>query len=701
MPDLDGIAATAALHERFPQVRVVMLTMYDATTHGEAARAAGAVAYVVKSSHPDELFRAIRSAANGAAPLRPAEPLRPIAPMTTSEDDRLAHLERRLRWLEEQLAALAARPAVPAVQPNGSAADVPAPAPAEASAPESPPAQRDREESPVAVPAAAQPRTTGRHRVAPAFPWPWLAAAVALELLAVAGLVLLPRSGTLVPWLTLASGQLASVCSVLAARRGRLRPAPSHLAFLGALSGALFWSVVVARGAGGAVVWAAGASLLAVALPLGLIAWRRDFLAAAALALVAATLVPPLTGLASSWLVLVWVTVLVALATLLAWRSLRAARTQAAWEWLPLAPLVAGSPALLVAGEALAGPRVLALALPWLVSVPVLAGAARAGRRSASVLVAMTAFLAFGTFAWLLRAAAAPVQAIGLVCFSLAATVVAALLWWAARYGTAGRAPAEVAASFAAGALALAAARHPEPLLAPLAWLALAVVLAALARYRAAWQWAGLALLLAGALAAFRPVSPATDLPRFALLVAALALATVSGPVLIARPWWFPVVWLLMGTLALGAALFLRLSGLAGIAASSLLAVGSVASARVVAAQSLPATRRWLWLPAAVAGALAVARAVSGPLSPAQLGLALQPALPATSEPVVAASILVAAALAAGRLLGRRWRWAALATALLVVAYTLPAVIPDAALVVSWLALAVALAQAAGGRPWR
>jgi DNA-binding NarL/FixJ family response regulator len=68
MPGLDGIAATAALRQRFPTLRVVMLTMYEPTTSGEAARAAGAIAYVVKSSRPEELFAAIRAAANGAIP---------------------------------------------------------------------------------------------------------------------------------------------------------------------------------------------------------------------------------------------------------------------------------------------------------------------------------------------------------------------------------------------------------------------------------------------------------------------------------------------------------------------------------------------------------------------------------------------------------------------------------------------------------
>jgi DNA-binding NarL/FixJ family response regulator len=66
MPGLDGIAA--ALRQRFPTLRVVMLTMYEPTTSGEAARAAGAIAYVVKSSRPEELFAAIRAAANGAIP---------------------------------------------------------------------------------------------------------------------------------------------------------------------------------------------------------------------------------------------------------------------------------------------------------------------------------------------------------------------------------------------------------------------------------------------------------------------------------------------------------------------------------------------------------------------------------------------------------------------------------------------------------
>lgn len=38
MPDLDGIATTEILRQRYPGIRIVMLTMYDAATHGAAAR---------------------------------------------------------------------------------------------------------------------------------------------------------------------------------------------------------------------------------------------------------------------------------------------------------------------------------------------------------------------------------------------------------------------------------------------------------------------------------------------------------------------------------------------------------------------------------------------------------------------------------------------------------------------------------------
>jgi DNA-binding NarL/FixJ family response regulator len=63
MPDLDGIAATAALHTRCPHSAVVILSIADDPQTQAQARAAGAVAFVEKSGATETLLSAIRSAA--------------------------------------------------------------------------------------------------------------------------------------------------------------------------------------------------------------------------------------------------------------------------------------------------------------------------------------------------------------------------------------------------------------------------------------------------------------------------------------------------------------------------------------------------------------------------------------------------------------------------------------------------------------
>ena len=63
MPEMDGIAATAALRRVAPQSAVVILSISDdAQTRGRA-QAAGAVAFVEKRGATDALLSAIRQAA--------------------------------------------------------------------------------------------------------------------------------------------------------------------------------------------------------------------------------------------------------------------------------------------------------------------------------------------------------------------------------------------------------------------------------------------------------------------------------------------------------------------------------------------------------------------------------------------------------------------------------------------------------------
>ena len=64
MPDaeMDGIALARAAHERSPQLRIVVLSGYADQAHVDAAFAAGARAYVVKTAHADDITAAVRQA---------------------------------------------------------------------------------------------------------------------------------------------------------------------------------------------------------------------------------------------------------------------------------------------------------------------------------------------------------------------------------------------------------------------------------------------------------------------------------------------------------------------------------------------------------------------------------------------------------------------------------------------------------------
>jgi len=58
--DRSGISLTQELTQRYPELRVIMLSMYERATYVDSARRAGARGYVLKSSAPDVLLAAIQ-----------------------------------------------------------------------------------------------------------------------------------------------------------------------------------------------------------------------------------------------------------------------------------------------------------------------------------------------------------------------------------------------------------------------------------------------------------------------------------------------------------------------------------------------------------------------------------------------------------------------------------------------------------------
>jgi DNA-binding NarL/FixJ family response regulator len=72
MPSLNGLEATAQAVERWPKVRVIILSMHANAEYARQALRAGAIGYLLKNSRADELDMAIKAAMRGETYLSPA-----------------------------------------------------------------------------------------------------------------------------------------------------------------------------------------------------------------------------------------------------------------------------------------------------------------------------------------------------------------------------------------------------------------------------------------------------------------------------------------------------------------------------------------------------------------------------------------------------------------------------------------------------
>ncbi|MEG3929915.1 MULTISPECIES: response regulator transcription factor [unclassified Microcoleus] len=65
MPQMDGVAAIAAICAEFPRARIVVLTTYDGDENIYRGLQAGAKGYLLKDAEPEELLAAIRAVFEG------------------------------------------------------------------------------------------------------------------------------------------------------------------------------------------------------------------------------------------------------------------------------------------------------------------------------------------------------------------------------------------------------------------------------------------------------------------------------------------------------------------------------------------------------------------------------------------------------------------------------------------------------------
>jgi two-component system, NarL family, response regulator LiaR len=105
MPEMDGIAATAAIRAELPGVEVVALTSFVEEARVTAALEAGAAGFILKDADADDVAEAIRAAHRGEVHLDPAvasivaRGVRERVAGTTSGDEPLTSREHEVLGL--------------------------------------------------------------------------------------------------------------------------------------------------------------------------------------------------------------------------------------------------------------------------------------------------------------------------------------------------------------------------------------------------------------------------------------------------------------------------------------------------------------------------------------------------------------------------------------------------------------------------
>ncbi|MFI0464705.1 response regulator [Saccharopolyspora sp. 5N102] len=99
MPGGGGVAAIAELVRRGQRCKVLVLTTYDTDSDTLAAIEAGATGYLLKDAMRDELFAAVRAAAEGRTVLSPAVASRLVSRVRSPGEQPLSAREREVLGL--------------------------------------------------------------------------------------------------------------------------------------------------------------------------------------------------------------------------------------------------------------------------------------------------------------------------------------------------------------------------------------------------------------------------------------------------------------------------------------------------------------------------------------------------------------------------------------------------------------------------
>lgn len=78
MPIMDGIETTQFVKQKYPHIKIIMLTVFDNDDKIFNAIKAGADGYLLKEINPEELYRGISETLNGGAAMNPSIALKTL-----------------------------------------------------------------------------------------------------------------------------------------------------------------------------------------------------------------------------------------------------------------------------------------------------------------------------------------------------------------------------------------------------------------------------------------------------------------------------------------------------------------------------------------------------------------------------------------------------------------------------------------------
>tara|TARA_R110002072_G_scaffold59514_3_gene151672 strand:+ start:111286 stop:111936 length:651 start_codon:yes stop_codon:yes gene_type:complete len=108
MPVLNGIETTQMVKQKYPQIKIIILTAFDNDEHIFNAIKAGADGYLLKEINPDDLYNGIKETLNGGAAMNPSIALKtlkllrnPITIQNPRDKEEISLSKREVEVLEQ------------------------------------------------------------------------------------------------------------------------------------------------------------------------------------------------------------------------------------------------------------------------------------------------------------------------------------------------------------------------------------------------------------------------------------------------------------------------------------------------------------------------------------------------------------------------------------------------------------------------